>query len=366
MIKLAENDARIAMNNKSLDKDHWLLNVVNGTIDLHTGELQSHNPNDLITKLAPVEFDPAASCPTWLSFLDRIVAGNDNLIGYLQRAVGYALTGDISEHVLFLFYGTGQNGKSTFLNLLLKMLGDYAKQAAPNLLIEKHFESHPTEIADLEGCRLVSSVDCEHRKGFAESLVKQLTGGDRIKARFMRQDFFEFEPTQKHFVAVNNKPSIKGTDIGIWRRIKTVPFTITIPESERDKTLPDKLLAELPGILNWAIQGCLEWQRADLGTPDEVVNATNEYRHDEDSLRNFLEECCVVNENAKVQLKEVYQAYSEWCRQNGEFQMKARDFSKELKRRGFQSHRGTGGYYYWLGFGLNILTAEVKLSESGL
>ena len=285
MINLTENDPRIAINNKSFDKDPYLLNVLNGTIDLRTGELRAHDPKDLITKLAPVGFDPAADCPTWLKFLDRIMAGNDNLIGYLQRAVGYALTGDISEHVVFLLYGTGQNGKSTFLNLLLKMLGDYAKQAAPNLLIEKHFESHPTEIADLEGCRLVSSIDCEHKKGFAESLVKQLTGGDRIKARFMRQDFFEFEPTQKFFIAVNNKPSIKGTDYGIWRRIKTVPFTVTIPESERDKTLPEKLLAELPGILNWAIQGCLEWQREDLGTPDEVTEATNEYRHDMDSLR---------------------------------------------------------------------------------
>src|SRR5262249_14815938 len=230
MINLAENDAQVAINSKSLDNNPWLLNVHNGTIDLHAGKLRPHDRNDLITKLAPVEFDPAAVCLTWLSFLDRIMAGNDNLIGYLQRAAGYALTGDISEHVFFLLYGTGQNGKSTFLNLILKMLGDYAKQAAPNLLVEKHFESHPTEIADLEGCRFVSSIDCEHRKGFAESLVKQLTGGDRIKARFMRQDFFEFEPTQKYFVAVNNKPSIKGTDYGIWRRIKTIPFTVTIPE----------------------------------------------------------------------------------------------------------------------------------------
>jgi putative DNA primase/helicase len=366
MTNLAESDARIATNNKSFDKNPWLLNILNGTIDLHTGKLRPHDPNDLITKSAPVEFDPAAVCPIWLKFLDRIMAGNDNLIGYLQRAVGYALTGDISEHVLFLLYGTGQNGKSTFLNLLLKMLGDYAKQAAPNLLIEKHFESHPTEIADLEGCRLVSSIDCEHRRGFDESLVKQLTGGDRLKARFMRQDFFEFDPTQKFFIAVNNKPSIKGTDYGIWRRIKTIPFTITIPESERDKTLPEKLLAEFPGILNWAIQGCLEWQREGLGTPDEVTKATNEYREDMDSLGDFLEECCVVHENARQQVKEVYQAYSDWCHQNGEHPMNSRNLSKELKQRGFQSERGTGGYYYWLGLGLKmpISGEEVKLSEA--
>jgi putative DNA primase/helicase len=168
MVNLAKSDDRIAINNKSFDKNPWLLNVLNGTIDCSTGELRSHDPNDLMTKLAPVEFDPAADCLTWLKFLDRSMDGNDNLIRYLQRAVGYALTGDTSEHVLFLFYGTGQNGKSTFINVIVKMLGDYAKQAAPNLLNEKYFESHPTEIADLEGCRFVSSTDCEHRNGFAE------------------------------------------------------------------------------------------------------------------------------------------------------------------------------------------------------
>jgi putative DNA primase/helicase len=180
----------------------------------------------------------------------------------------------------------------------------------------------------------------------------------------MRQDFFEFDPTQKFFIAVNNKPSIKGTDYGIWRRIKTIPFTVTIPESERDKTLPEKLLAELPGILNWAIQGCLEWQREGLGTPDEVTEATNEYRHDMDSLAEFLEECCVVHDSAMEQHQKVYKAYSEWCQENRESQMTKRNLSNELKRRGFQSERGTGGYYYWLGLGLKmpIPGEEVKFS----
>jgi len=268
--------------------------------------------------------------------------------------------------VLFILYGTGANGKSTFINTILKMLGDYSKQAAPNLLVEKYFESHPTEIADLEGCRFVSSTDCEHRRGLNESLVKRLTGGDPITARFMRQDFFEFEPTQKYFVAVNNKPSIKGMDHGIWRRIKTIPFMVTIPEPQRDKKLPDKLLAELPGILNWAIQGCLEWQRDGLGTPNEVANATNEYRADMDSLGNFLEECCVEHNSARQRVKEVYQAYSDWCQQNGDRPINSRDLSRELKQRGFQSERGTRGYFYWIGLGLKmpISGKEVKFSEA--
>jgi putative DNA primase/helicase len=186
----------------------------------------------------------------------------------------------------------------------------------------------------------------------------------------MRQDFFQFEPTQKFFIAVNNKPSIKGTDYGIWRRIKTVPFMITIPESERDKTLPEKLLAELPGILNWAIQGFLEWKRKGLGTPNEVIEATNEYRHDEDSLGDFLEECCLRDDNTRQQMKEVYKAYSDWCDQNGERPMTKGNLSKELKQRGFQSKRSTGGYHYWVGLGLNstfrmpISGEEVKLSEA--
>jgi putative DNA primase/helicase len=366
MIKLAESDVRIAINNKSLDRNPWLFNGLNGTIDLHTGKLRAHDPTDLITKLAPVQFDPAAVCPTWLNFLDRIMARNEILIGYLQRAVGYALTGDTREQVLFLFYGTGANGKSTFINTILKMLGDYAKQAAPNLLNEKRVQSHPTEIADLEGCRFISSTDCEHRNGFAEALIKQLTGGERLKGRLMRQDFGECEATQKFFIAVNNKPSIKGTDDGIWRRIKTIPFTVTIPESERDKTLREKLLAEFPGILNWALQGCLEWQREGLGTPEEVTEATNEYRHDEDSLRDFLEECCATNENATEKCQRVYQAYSAWCEENGERPMSKNSLSKELKQRGFQSERGTGGYYYWVGLELKVPVSgeEVKFSEA--
>ena len=246
------------------------------------------------------------------------------------------------------------------------MLGDYSKQAAPNLLVEKYFESHPTEIADLEGCRFVSSTDCEHRRGLNESLVKRLTGGEPITARFMRQDFFEFDPTQKFFIAVNNKPSIKGTDYGIWRRIKTIPFTVTIPESERDKTLPEKLLAELPGILNWAIQGCLEWQREGLGTPEEVIEATNEYRHDMDSVGDFLEECCVLDDNAIQKVKEVYDAYRQWCEQNGERPMSKNNLSNEFKRRGFQNKRGTGGLFYWVRLGLKMpISGEgVKFSEA--
>ncbi|MCZ6625864.1 MAG: phage/plasmid primase, P4 family, partial [Deltaproteobacteria bacterium] len=266
-ISLAKSEPGIPLRAKDLDRDSWLLNVMNGTLDLRTGGLRPHRQEDLITKLAPGHYDPTATCPTWDSFLDRIFDGNKGIITFLQRAVGYGLTGDVSEQVLFLLYGTGANGKSTFLNAIREALGEYAKQAAPDLLVAKRGVSHPTEIADIVGCRFLTSIEVEDGRRLAEALVKQITGGDPIKGRFMNKDFFEFMPTHKIFMAVNHKPVIRGTDSAIWRRIRLVPFTVTFPEDEQDKKLPEKLKAELPGIFNWTVQGCLAWQREGLGIP---------------------------------------------------------------------------------------------------
>ena len=348
MLSLARNEPGIAITAEQFDREIWKLNVENGTINLHDGKVYSHRREDLNTKLAPVEYDPDASCPNWEEFLNTIMAGNARMIGFLQRAIGYSLTGDVSEQVLFFLYGTGANGKSTFLRTIQEMLGDYAKQAAPNLLVTKRGDSHPTEVADLRGSRFVVVVEVEEGRRMAEALVKQMTGGDKIKSRFMHQDFFEFDPTHKLYLAANHKPVIRGTDYAIWRRIHLVPFNVTINPSQQDRTLLHRLRSESPGILAWAVKGCLEWQQSGLSIPFEVAEATDNYRGEMDVLANFFKECCEESSGQLTQAQELYGAYRKWCNDNGEkYPLEQRGFSTKLKEKGYVSKRGKGGLYYW-------------------
>jgi putative DNA primase/helicase len=302
--------------------------------------------------MAPVEYDPQAACPMWEAFLDRIMAGNQKLIRYLQKAAGYSLTGDVSEQAFFIPYGSGANGKSVFLTTLLAVLGDYGIQAPPDLLMVKQGERHPTELADLKGARLVVAIESEEGKRLAESLVKQLTGGDKIKARRMREDFWGFDATHKLWLATNHKPIIRGSDYAIWRRIRLIPFNVTIPPEEQDKQLPAKLQQELPGILRWAVEGCLVWQREGLGEPPEVRAATESYRAEMDVIATFLNGCCIVNPLAKAKVKDLYQAYVEWCKENNEYPLSQRVLGTRLLERGFKQRKGAKGQRFWLGIGL--------------
>ncbi len=341
MISLAQSEPGIPVTTEQLDRDLWLLNVENGTIDLRTGELKPHDPRDLITKLAPFEYDPNAEAPTFEAFLQRVLP-SEALRRFVQRLVGYALTGDVSEQILPFLYGSGANGKSTLVNIIMAVLGDYAQQAAPELLTLKG-HSHPTELADLKGARFVASVEVEDGKRFAESLVKQITGGDRIKARFMKADFFEFDPTHKVLLVANHRPAVSGTDHAMWRRIKMIPFEVTIPEDERDPQLPEKLRAEASGILAWAVRGCLDWQREGLGEPDEVRTATEEYKVEQDVLAAFIEEACVVDPKASDTAGKLYSAYVDWCEETGESPETQRKFSTRLREKGFERREGTSG-----------------------
>jgi putative DNA primase/helicase len=353
MVALARYNPNVSVLPQDFDRDRWAFNVLNGTIDLRTGDLRPHRREDLITKLAPVHFDPKAQAPLWEDFLSRIMAGNQSLIFFLQKWTGYALTGDTGEQILLFLYGTGANGKSTCLVTLLNLFGDYGKQAAPSLLIEKKNDSHPTEVADLRGARLVVCVEVGAGRKMAEVLVKQLTGGDKVKARFMRQDFFEFEPTHKIVLAANHKPVIRGTDNAIWRRIRQIPFEVTIPPEEQDPDLTEKLKAELPGILTWAVQGCLAWRRERLTPPMEVVRATEQYRDEMDILWGFLAEKCLVDPQFRAGATDLYRAYAAWAEANGERAISQRAFGFAMEERGLRKDRsGPRGAMCYHGVGL--------------
>ena len=352
MIKLTQSEAGIPVSPDELDADPWLLNCQNGTLDLRTGTLRPHDRRDLLTKVTPVDYDPDAACPTWTAFLARIFAGNARLIEFIRRVCGYALTGDISEQKLFIGYGTGANGKSTFLEAMRAVLGDgYAQQADFTSFLAKDRDGPRNDLARLFGSRFVAAVEVEAGRRLSEVVIKQLTGGDRITARFLHKEFFEFTPAFKLFLACNHKPVIYGTDVAIWRRIRLIPFNVTIPAKEQDKQLPHKLRAELAGILAWAVRGCLDWQHNGLTEPPEVVEATAAYQAEMDILAGFLDECCVLAPRAKVQASDLYKAYTHYCAQVGEQALTQQTFGRRLTERGLRRDRSNKQWWYF-GIGL--------------
>lgn len=343
MISLARSERGIPVTLGQLDADPWVLNVLNGTLDLRTGELRPHRREDLITKLAPITYDPKAEAPTWRKFLERIMARDEDLIQFLQRTVGYALTGETREQVLFMLYGTGANGKSTFLNTMRSVLGDYAQTTPGETFLTRRSDGPRNDVARLDGTRFVSAVEAEGDRQLAEVLVKRMTGGDPVAARYLYGEYFEFEPTFKIFFAVNHKPIIRGADHAIWRRIRLVPFTVTIPEAEQDRDLPTKLCRELPGILRWAVEGCLEWQREGLGQASAVQKATADYRSEMDVFAAFIAECCEVEPSARVRVGELYDTYLNWCQEAGmRHHLTKQTFGIRLQERGFVAKRSTG------------------------
>lgn len=351
MLYLAQPDVSVLP--EQLDTYPWLLNVANGTIDLRTGQLRPADRVHLLTKQSPVVYDPHAMCLPFLAFLDRIFQGNAALIRFVQKAAGYSLTGLDTEECFFVLWGVGQNGKSTFVETLSALLGaDYAQQATPDLLMQKKQDRHATELAVLRGARLVASVETGQGKRLNEVLIKAMTGGDRIRANFMHQDTFEFRPEFKVWLSTNHKPVIAGTDLGIWRRIRLIPFTYCIPDHEKDGSFKARLRepAALSGILNWALEGVRLWREEGLKPPQAVLDATQAYREEMDVLAAWISECCVVQKLAEASAADLYRSYTQWREQNGEHPETQTSFGLRLTERGFV--RKKSGIVRWLGIGL--------------
>ena len=344
-IALAQSIAGVSISITDLDADPWIVGCSNGVIDLRQGRDVRPTRGQHITKSIGTRYDPQATCPTWERFLHTVTRGDSELIGYLQTAVGYTLTGGTSEQCLFFLHGTGQNGKGVFSETIKRLAGDYGQTAPESLFTKDKPGGATNDIARLAGCRMAIASELDEGAAFAESRIKALTGGDTITARFLHQEFFDFRPTHKFWISGNHKPTVKGTDFGIWRRIRLIPFTVRIPDEEKDPSLADKLAVELPGILNWSIAGCLRWQREGLRVPSCVTQATESYRREEDVIGQFLTDCTEEQAGARTLTTSVYQAYGQWAAAEGiqeRYRLNSRRLIRRIEEHGFNRMKSHG------------------------
>lgn len=332
--QLARADRRHAVTAEQWDRDPWMLNTPGGIVDLQTGLIRPARKDDYATKITRVA--PGGECPTWLKFLNVATDGNAELIEFMRRMAGYCLTGITREHALFFVYGTGGNGKGTFLNMLDWLLNDYARAANMDMFVEQKFASHPTDVAGLMGARLVTAQETEEGKRWHESRLKAFTGGDPITARFMRQDEFTFMPQFKLVFAGNHKPMLRNVDEAIRRRLYLIPFTVTVAAKDRDPNLPAKLRAEAGGILQWCIDGCLDWQNSMLAPPDVVLATTEEYFGGQDVLAQFFDECVEPGAYYSVRVPDLYKRYCQFMDGMGEFTLPRRRFTLALATKSMQ------------------------------
>ena len=340
--RLAKANRKIAATVDHWDTDQWLLNTPGGTVDLRTGSLRDHRREDYITKTTSTT--PNGDCPHWMAVLDRTFRGDTELIAFVQRFLGYALTGSTTEHALAVGIGVGANGKSTIINTARGILGDFAQVASGDTFTVTGGDRHPTELAMLRGARLVVASETEEGRRWAEARIKALTGGDPITARFMRQDFFEFVPSFKLLIVSNHKPHLRNVDEAMRRRINIIPFEVVIPPAERDPNLAEKLRAEWPGILRWMLDGCLEWQHTGLAPPAAVRIATEEYLEAEDAFGLWLAECVEARPDRYETTAELFASWRSFADRTGEHAGSQKRFSEIMQTRGFRPKRqgGTG------------------------
>lgn len=333
-----------------LDKHKMAFNVPNGTLSLKSGQLVPAKRDYFITKFSPIEYTDNADCPLWQKFLGDVFGGDKDLIRYIQKAVGYSMTGDVSEQCVFFLYGTGRNGKSTFLDVLREIFGEYVSNIQPETIMVKNGMGNGinSDIARLKGARMVTTVEPNEGVRINEGLIKQLTGDDTVTARKLYGNEFEFKPEFKLWMATNHKPVIRGTDDGIWRRIHMIPFTVQIPADKVDRQLKSKLEREYPAILRWAVEGCLLWQSEGLKQPKAVLDMVRDYRREMDVISGFLDDRCEMGEGFSAKSSELYAAYSAWCEANTEFKMSNTKFSVEMEKRFSKVARMNGKYFLGL------------------
>ncbi len=347
MIQVAKTEEGITISQSQLDQNKYLLGVANGVVNLSTGGLIDSSKESLITKRAGTQFDPNAKCPQWIEFVDEITNGNKELSGYLKRIVGYSLTGDTKEQLFFFLHGHGANGKSVFVNTIQDMLSDYSMQTPVSTIMTRGKGSINNDIARLRGARFVNTTETEEGSRFNESEVKLITGGDMISARFLHKEYFEYRPQFTLWISGNHKP-VPGDSYSIWRRLILIPFDVRFSEDKQDKNLVNKLKTELPGILNWAIEGCLEWQDEGLTTPKVILDATKEYQTEMDRINSWMEDCCSNNASNRhsVKASDLYKSYKHWADNNGEWHMNQRILGTKLAERGLQKRRESRGWVY--------------------
>jgi putative DNA primase/helicase len=349
-LTLAATEPEIAIVPEQLDAHPFMLNCRNGVVDLRSGELGEHDPELLLTKITGASYIPEAAGPEFAKFLERIQPGEEMRL-FIRRLLGLSLEGKVTAHILPIFYGDGANGKSTLTDAVMKALGDYADAGDPDLLRARTFDAHPTGVADLHGRRLVLIHESDAGHRLAEGTVKRLTGGDRLKARRMREDFWSFDPSHTFVMLTNHKPKVGGTDEGIWRRLRLVPFETVIPAAERDENLGARLAAESDAILTWLVSGYLDWLRNGLDEPAAVTQATQAYRAESDALGRFLSERCLEMPALHAGSSELFQQFEKWCAAEREDPGTAKAFAEALKAKGFES-RKSHGTMRWVGIGL--------------
>jgi putative DNA primase/helicase len=380
MLSLAQKERGIPVHETDLDKDPFTLNCLNGMIDLRSGELLSPDPDKLCVKSTRCNFNPDAEAPMWTKFLEDTFQKDFGLLNFVQRWIGYSLTADTSAQTFAIFYGIGANGKSTLVETMRKVAGDYVRIAPPDTFIQKQAGGIPNDIAALRGSRMVLTTETEANARLAESKVKQMTGGEEISARYMRGEYFEFTPTWKIIISTNHKPRISGGDYGIWRRVALVPFRNVVAPEDQDTRLMEKLYTEAEGILNWAVRGAAMWYedgggRVGLQVPKVIYDETQEYREDEDAIGRFLSEGCMKAHEIKRALEkeqivrdwstasQVLYSFRAWADKEGESHLAkitANAMGRALRERGFSPERSSSGKRY-----KGIVPYDMKDNEGG-
>lgn len=347
IVSMSRSDPLLISAVADWDSNPWLLNTPGGTVDLRTGAIKKHDPRDFITRqtaVAPLPGEPKL----FLAFLRQIMRNDMEMVLYLQKVFGYCLVGETKEHQMYFGYGTGANGKGVLLNTMRSIFGDYGVEATIETFIINDTSRHPTELADLRGARLVTCGETDQGQRWAEARIKSLTGGDPVKARFMRQDFFQYTPQFKLFLAGNHKPRLSNVDEAIERRFRLIPFTYTVPKANRDTSLSDRIKEEWPQILQWAIEGCMLWQRDGLEPPEAVASATKGYLSQEDAITAWYTECCRADSRAFAYTRDLYDSWRDWCIKNGEQPGTKRTLGRQLEDRepvmGIQKHERSGGF----------------------